>query len=506
MTPKDLFGFSIDNLKRRKARTILTIVGVVVGVCAIVVMISLGIAVNRATDAMLQNWGDLTKIEVQRFGAQPGTPALDDKMVERLANLDNVVAATPMYQTWEFWGSITTGTGGRYVNDSPMIVGTNPSALEPMGYTLITGSWDIDASLGRNRIPVLVGEQVIFNFYDSRKSWGAPDFMKFPQWDETWTTISNLPQYDENGVLLNPEEFFFDIMNARLTYDMEIGWDETTQTSRTRTYEFVPVGMISGGMGDWMISNGIIMSMDNVRFLESEYRRATGSSGGSGGGMWVMPSPGFPGGDGGETTTVEGYDTVYVKVDDVRNVATVETEIRQIGYQIYSMSEIRNQMQGQVAQTQMMLGGLAAVSLFVAALNIMNTMTMAITERTREIGVMKVLGCRLRDIRSMFLIESGCIGFIGGAVGVGVSLLFGLLLNHLAEILAFLGIQANIDLAGFFGLGGLASQMPGMSLSIIPPWLIILALVFATAVGFVSGISPANRAMRISSLEAIRHE
>jgi len=508
MTPKDLFIFSIDNLKRRKARTILTVVGVVVGVCAIVVMISLGIAVNRATDAMLQNWGDLTKIEVQRWGAQVGTPPLDDRMVEQISNIENVVAATPMYQTWEFWGSITTGTGGRYVLDGPMLTGTNPSALEPMGYTLVTGSWDIETFLGRNRIPVLVGDQVIFNFRDSRKSWGAPGFMMFPQWDENWTTISNLPRYDENGVLLNPEEFFFDIMNMRLTYDMEIGWDDTLNEPRTRSYELVPVGMISGGPGDWMISNGIIMSMENIRFLEAEYRRATGTpgSGGGGGGMIMMPSPGFPGGGGGDTMTVEGYDTVYVKVNDVRNVAAVETEIRQIGYQIYSMSEIRNQMQGQVAQTQLMLGGLAAVSLFVAALNIMNTMTMAITERTREIGVMKVLGCRLRDIRRMFLIESGCIGFLGGAVGVGVSLLFGLLLNHLTEILNFLGIQANIDLAGFFGLGGLANQMPGMSLSVIPPWLVILALVFATAVGFVSGISPANRAMRISSLEAIRHE
>ena len=505
MTPKDLFKFSIDNLRRRKARTVLTVVGVVVGVCAIVVMISLGIAVNRATDEMLQNWGDLTKIEVMRFGAQMGTPALDDAMVERLSNIDNVVAVTPMYQNWELRGRVTTGTGGRFVNDGAMLIGVIPTALEPMGYTLRTGNWDIETSLGRNRIPVLVGEQVIFSFRDSRKSWGAPGSQIWPEWDETWTSISNLPIYDENGVLLNPEIFFFDIMKARLTFDMEIGWDDTLNEPRTRSYELVPVGMISGGSGDWMISNGIIMSLDNIKFLEAEYRRASGTTGGGGGrdGGWM--TPGMPGG-GGETTTVEGYDTVYVKVDDVRNVASVETEIRQIGYQIYSMSEIRNQMQGQVAQTQLMLGGLAAVSLFVAALNIMNTMTMAITERTREIGVMKVLGCRLRDIRSMFLIESGCIGFLGGAVGVGVSLLFSLLLNHLAEILAFLGIQANIDLAGFFGLGGLANQMPGMSLSIIPPWLIILALVFATAVGLLSGISPANRAMRISSLEAIRHE
>jgi hypothetical protein len=453
---------------------------------------------------MLQNWGDLTRIEVMRWNAQAGTPDLDDKMIEQLRMIPNVVAVTPMYQTWEFWGQITAGPGNRYISDGASLIGVMPDAMDPMGYTLLTGSWDLDAQLGRNRIPVVIGEQVFFSFRDSRRSWNDPNSQVWPEWDENWTTIINLPVYDENGVLLNAETFFFDPMNTRLTYRMQIGTDESTGEPRFRDYEFVPVGVVSGGTSNWMVSSGIIMNLENIRFLEKEFRRATGNPGGGsgGGGIWGMPSPG--GGDG--TMTVEGYDNVYVKVNDVRNVAAVETSIRQIGYQIYSMSEIRDQMQGQVAQTQLMLGGLAAVSLFVAALNIMNTMTMAITERTREIGVMKVLGCRLRDIKNMFLIESGFIGFLGGAVGVGVSFLLSLALNNITKIMMFLGIDSNFDILGFFGLSGMAQQMPDMALSVIPPWLVLLALAFAVGVGFVSGISPANRAMRISSLEAIRHE
>ena len=502
MTTFDLFKFSADNLRRRKGRTILTIIGVVVGVCAIVVMISLGIAVNRATDAMLQSWGDLTKIEVMRYGAQQGTPDLDDKMVATFQSIPNVVAATPLYQNWELYGQVVGGRGDRYVMEGASLIGMKPDAIEPMGYPLVTGSYDLNVNLGRGKIPVLVGEQTVFSFRDSRKSWMAPDVMKYPEYDENYTTITNLPQYDENGVLLNPEDFFLDIMNTKLKFRLQTGWDDTTQESKYRNYEFVPVGMISGGMGDWMISNGIIMSIENIKALESDYKKEMKSSGGGSHG-WGMVY--FDDGRG-DTTTVEGYDTVYVKVDNVRNVEAVETEIKRAGYQIYSMSETRKQLQGQVAQTQLMLGGLAAVSLFVAALNIMNTMTMAITERTREIGVMKVLGCRLRDIRRMFLIEAGCIGFIGGLAGCAVSILLGVLLNNLTRILMMLGIDSNLDIAGFFGLGGLASMMPDMKLSVIPPWLILVALVFATCVGLISGIAPANRAMRISSLEAIRHE
>lgn len=505
----DLFGFSFDNLKRRKGRTILTVIGVVVGVCAIVVMISLGIAVNRATDAMLQNWGDLTKIQVMRYGAQQGTPNLDDKMVETFQTMPHVVASTPIYQSYEIYGQVVGGRSDRYVIDGPTLVGMMPDAIEPMGYPLVTGSYDLNADLGRGKIPVLIGEQAPFSFRDSKKSWMSPDVMKYPQYDENYTSIINLPKYDENGTLLNPDDFFLDMMNTKLTYKMQVGYDDTTGEPKYKNYELVPVGMVSGGMSDWMVSNGIIMSIENIKMLENDYRKATGSSSGGGGGSFFgggMVYYDSGGGGVGDTTTVDGYDTVYVKVDDVRNVEGVETAIKKIGYQIYSMSETRKQLQGQVAQTQMMLGGLAAVSLFVAALNIMNTMTMAITERTREIGVMKVLGCRLRDIRRMFLIEAGSIGFIGGAVGCIVSFLISLLLNNLPQIMLLLGIEGNVDLAGFFGLGGLASQMPNMQLSVIPPWLILLALVFAAAVGFVSGISPANRAMRISSLAAIRHE
>ncbi|MDR1797336.1 MAG: ABC transporter permease [Clostridiales Family XIII bacterium] len=504
----DLFRFSTDNLRRRKGRTVLTVIGVVVGVCAIVVMVSLGIAVNRATDEMLQGWGDLTKIEVMRYGAQQGTPDLDDRMVAQFRQIPHVVAATPMVQSSEFYGQIEGGRNGRYLSEGAMLIGMDPDAIAPMGYELLTGGYDISSFLGKDSIPVLIGEQVPFTFRDTRKSPMAPNAMMYPEYDETYTNIINLPQYDADGTLLNPDDFFFDVMGADLVFRMDVGWDDATGETKYKDYKLVPVGMVKGGMSDWMVSNGVIMSLENMKRLESDHRRATGAgSSSSGGGYGMYGGSVVIGGGGGESqVTVEGYDTVYVKVDEVAQMPDVEKRIKETGYQIYSMSETRAQLQQQVLQTQLMLGGLAAVSLFVAALNIMNTMTMAITERTREIGVMKVLGCRLRDIRLLFLLESGAIGFLGGVAGVAVSLLLSFLLNHLTDILMFLGVGANIDLAAAFGLGGLSSMMPGMKLSVIPVWLILAALAFATGVGLLSGIAPAGRAVRISSLEAIRHE
>lgn len=503
MKLSDLFRFSTDNLRRRKGRTVLTIIGVVVGVCAIVVMISLGIAVNQATDAMLASWGDLTKISVYNFGAQQGTPDLDDKMVEQFKTLPHVVAATPMYTPSDFYGTIVAGKGDRYEGYGNL-VGMDVDAIQPMGYELVTGNFLTGQTLGKDKIPVLIGHQSVFSFSDTRRNWNHPEYQKYPEYDENYTTITNLPQYDENGILQNPDEFFFDIMNTKLIYRMQYGWDDTTNEPKYKDYELVPVGMLKTGMSDWEMSSGFVMSIEDVKKIEKDYKKLSKSSGGGGGGFY---SSSYYGGSQEGTVQVGGYNTVYVKGDDVSNMPSIEKQIKEIGYQLSSMSQERENLQGQVAQTQMMLGGLAAVSLFVAALNIANTMTMAIYERTKEIGVMKVLGCNLGNIRQMFLIESGVIGLLGGILGVVLSLVLSATLNYLPRLLAMLGLEGSIDIASMFGLGGLSQMMGGdMKMSIIPLWLILLALGFATVVGLLSGIAPANRAVKISSLEAIRHE
>lgn len=84
-----------------------------------------------------------------------------------------------------------------------------------------------------------------------------------------------------------------------------------------------------------------------------------------------------------------------------------------MGFQVSSQADWMESTKQQSSMIQAVLGGIGAVSLFVAAIGIANTMMMSIYERTKEIGVMKVLGCDMGNIRNMFLIESGFIGFHG---------------------------------------------------------------------------------------------
>ena len=195
----------------------------------------------------------------------------------------------------------------------------------------------------------------------------------------------------------------------------------------------------------------------------------------------------------GQPTTKSGkpykefcYSYAQVKVDELDQVNAVAEMIRGMGYEVETNAEYLETMKSQFAIVQAVLGGIGAVSLLVAAIGIANTMMMSIYERTKEIGVMKVLGCRLSNIRTMFLMEAAAIGLIGGAVGNLLSFGMSGAINFITGRGAAMGFDGNI--------------------SYIPWWLVLLSMGFAVMVGVTAGYFPARRAMRLSPLAAIRSE
>lgn len=466
MKISDEISLSARNLLRRKGRTALTLVGVVIGTCMVVLMISLGIAQTKTNEEMLQSWGDLTQVQIYGYGTMMGSDGkplyLDDAAIANIKQIPHVAAATPYAQAYNLEGEITAGRNGRYTSDIYNLIGIDPTALEPMGFALQSGSWPTNtpASEKATKLQVLVGSSTGYNFQDSRKSYNSPKRYRYEG------------QTDANGKELPP---FVDIDKDKMTLTIKTG-EGSTEKSRSWELEIVGVLEPDGAKGYWTQS-GIVLRIQDMKMLQKLYNDMTKTKEES-----------------------KSYNQVYVKVDDLSNVTDVETAIHDLGFtNTYSMNQQREEMQKQVMNSQMIFGGIAAVSLLVAAINIINTMTMAIYERTREIGVMKVLGCELGNIRTMFLLESSTIGFIGGLIGLGISLIASFVLNNLSTL------GQGLDLSGLMG-GGYYMGGGGGTISIIPPWLMLAALVFATLVGLVAGILPANKAVKISALEAIRHE
>ena len=141
-------------------------------------------------------------------------------------------------------------------------------------------------------------------------------------------------------------------------------------------------------------------------------------------------------------------------------------------------------MESQSKIIQAVLGGIGSITLLVAAIGIINTMIMSIYERTKEIGIMKVIGATFGDIRLMFLTEAGLIGLMGGVIGI---------------LLSF-GISHLLNQVGAAYLDGYLT-----TISLIPPWLVLFAVAFSIMIGLVAGIYPANQAVKLSPIEAIRN-
>ena len=198
----------------------------------------------------------------------------------------------------------------------------------------------------------------------------------------------------------------------------------------------------------------------------------------------------------GKTDTKFEYSSINVKAESLDAVSDVEQSIKDLGYSTYSMQSMRDELNKQTRQIELMLGGLGAISLLVAAIGITNTMIMSISERTKEIGIMKALGCYVKDIRTMFLCEAGAIGLVGGLIACLISALGSLSIN----LLSFGGF--SMENVGKAIMGGDDVSR----ISVIPWWLFVVAVLFSILVGILAGLGPANKAVKIPALDAIKNE
>ncbi|MBN8617572.1 MAG: ABC transporter permease [Anaerolineae bacterium] len=197
------------------------------------------------------------------------------------------------------------------------------------------------------------------------------------------------------------------------------------------------------------------------------------------------------------------YDQVIVRATSRETVTSVSNAIREMGYMPSGMGEYINQLNGFFSAMRLILGGVGGIALLVAAFGVANTMTMAILERTKEIGLMKAIGATDRDVLTVFLVEAGLVGLTGGASGVALSYFLQNVVNQ-----ALAQAAANGDGQS----GGIGSFLPfdtsriGGQLFVIQPELAIFALVLATAVGLGAGLYPALRAARLPPVLALKSE
>jgi ABC-type antimicrobial peptide transport system permease subunit len=454
MSNRDVISMAIRNLLKRKMRSFLTIFGVVVGTAAIVVMISLGISMENTFNEQLKQMGDITMVTVSRpYNENPAetTAKLDNNAIVRFQALPGVIAATPMVESYMYAKS------GRFIT-SVNVLGVLPEAMEALGYKVAEGRLLQEGDMQQ----IVFGSEAIYSFYKE----------------------NNNNRWYDNGQTEGERVPDVDVLKDRITYSFDYRYIYPQPGSNSggeiKTYKFETVGLLEK-KDDYRSDYYIFMPLKQVEKIAADQQRFN---------QQQMQDYGYGARAPGQQQNSEGYQNAYVKCSDLESVKTVRDAIEEMGFPAYIPSQELESMENVSQSLQTLFGAIGAVALFVAALGIMNTMIMSIYERTREIGVMKVIGALLSDIRKLFLLEAALIGFVGGVIGVALSFLLSLILN--SSNLSFM----NQDYI-------MAEQS---AVSTITPWLCGVALVFATSVGLISGYFPARRAMRISALTAIKTE
>lgn len=446
----DLLRMSSGNLWKRKVRTILTVLGVVIGVASIVVMVSLGLGLSRSLMEQYESYGSLTQIEVNEPWGDSSSEEikrLDQALINEISAMEHVESVYPVLQTQAI---AQYGSYQAYLQ----IQGIPPVAFA-----------DMDIKVGEGRLP---GEDQTLTFF-----YGSQVLQQFQ------SIKGNGGSYWDTGIL--PD---IDLMKDPIfvVFDMDAYYaagtpDENGQTQKPPKKYLIETCGVEATPGEDEWSRYGWQTYCDIEQLETELKKIFKNK--------VIP--GQPSTKTGKPYKEIFYNQLLVNVDDMDHVVSLQKELQDLGYDAYSQAEWVESEQKTMGYIQAVLGGIGAVSLFVAAIGITNTMMMSIYERTKEIGVMKVLGCDLRNIRSLFLMEAGFIGFIGGVIGLILSLILSVVINKVAA-------GAN----EYMGTTG--------GISYIPVWLALLSLVFAVMVGMVAGFFPARRAMRLSPLAAIRNE
>lgn len=460
MNNLDILRLSRKNLWRRKIRTILTTLGVIIGTTSIVVMLSLGIGLNDMQRQNMERWGSLTMINVQQgmiFDDQ-GQPLkegkqLNDEAVDELRSLDGVMAVSPVY----YYGG--EARFGRKIGGLS-IVGLDPASMAQLEFTAEQGRLLAEG----DRNVIVVGRQVINNFRDE-------------------AFIRQMRKGMEMGMMMGQEQQDpSQLLDQRITMTVNAGGQE-----KKRLYNFTVIGILEGENNEH--SYQAYIPIEDLKKMRN-YANA-GSSRSSG---IIMAEKAMSRASRGRSSSQpdsNNYDTILVRTVSVEKGQEVSQVIKDLGYNTWSMVDQLEGIEKTSRTIQAILGGIGSITLLVAALGITNTMIMSIYERTKEIGIMKVIGASFQDIYKMFLTEAGLIGFFGGIFGLGFSYAASYIINRLSQ--------------GFMNQG----MPPGgetTGISLIPPWLALFALLFSILVGLLAGLYPAYRAVRLSPINAIRND
>jgi len=441
MKISDLFIMGLRNLTRRKARTILTTVGVVIGSFIIIIMISIGIGMNSNFDTQVMQQGGMTTISVNTNAdildedgkyINSKQQKLDDTLVEQIKAINHVKAVTPVIQ------KNASLMAGKY-----------------MGWLYIT-AMDFES----------------FDAFDFPEL----SFGEYPTIEDNSTIIFGSSQptefYDPNSRVYQPK--LIDIQKDKVV----LKFDEYQIVEKKKAFSLPLNNIAKMVQTDGEFDYNTYMDLDYFIKIYSKYCNTLSLEDRKK-----------------AIKSIQEYQQIKLNVDNINNVEDVQDKIEELGFQSFSNVQFIMPLKTASRNIQIILGIMGAFIMLGSAISIANTMVMSIYERTKEIGIMKVMGCTVRDIRKLFLFEAAMIGLFGGVIGI--------LLGYIAS---WVINKFGAPIFGALVPGNFMMDMISTKFSIIPIYLPLISLAISICVGLLSGYFPARRATKISAIEAMKTE
>ena len=480
MSFRDLLLIALGNLRRQKLRSLLTISGVIIAIGAFVAMLSFGAGNQRMISDQFDELGLFTTMLVYPASESGDSLSLDEKAVLRLADIRGVRLAYPYdrFKVNVVWGDSAIGVDAQALS---------AGALETKYYSRLEAGERIGDEAGS----VLVSDELLDGLgvadADSFIGQRIAVSVKSASIDSALVRLFSDPDGNLRKRL------------ASLEVDslLEDGYVERILRREldAATRRFLDGYLNAQALTvDTLEVRGVIRSHGSRRnrvlpvILPLSTARRFDAAGPS-----ADPTELLPRIMKGEIFTKassmsKAFPQVTLDLHPYASHSVVADSVEAMGFESFSYASEFEEIRRVMLFFNMGLGLVGLVALVTAALGIANTMVMSILERRREIGILRSLGAQARDIRGLFLVESGAIGALGSMGGI----LLGWIVARVASGVAK-AVMRNQD-------------VEVMELFATPFWLVGIAMAFGVLVAVLAGTYPAGRAARVDPVEALRQE
>jgi len=395
MIETELFKNAVRNLRQQGLRSYLTLLGIVIGIAAVISLISIGQGLSMAVEQEFESLGSTTIIILPGGSMTESLLAeLGENDADLISKIRGVESATAMYMITD---AIEVGDESKTI----VIIGIDPDQQEALESINMLAIGEGRALGPSEKYGILIGNKISEGYFE--------EDIQLRQ-------------------RLNIEDIGFRVVGIIESQSRSFGT---------------------------FFNIAIIMNSDTLKEISEEE---------------ITPF----------RIIAKAINKESVPEVRERIAYELEKDHGQKDFMLMGQQQIEESATAVIGIIQAVLIGLAAISLLVGGLGIMNTMFMSITERTKEIGIMKAVGATNTTILSIFLVESSLIGLIGGIIGI-------ILGFTLSMIISAVATYAGMGLESYMGIE-----------------LIIGAMLFSMSIGVISGLLPSMRAAKMQPVDALR--